>query len=196
MSIDGKQEEFRCPYLAPARAVNIAAAVAISLALDVPLDSIRAGLNSFSGVARRFEQLEWGGTPVIDDAFNASPESMEAGLVRLRELFGHQRILLTLGSMLELGDATAVEHARVGRRVFELFGNLARDRRASLAVIGIEARSIAEEAIRQGFPPEQVHAFDTAKAAQAPIRDLKRSFDLLYFKGSKSVGLREIFGVS
>ena len=94
---------------------NALAAAAVALALDVPLDTIVAGLEQSSGVAGRLRRVvAAGGWTVIDDSYNANPGSMAAAIDTLL-LAGGERWLV-LGDMAELGADARALHAGIGAR--------------------------------------------------------------------------------
>lgn len=92
---------------------NALAAAAVAVALDVPLDTIRQGLESASGVAGRLNlRCHASGAVVIDDSYNANPGSFAAAIATLAELPG--RKILVMGDMKELGPDADVLHAQTG----------------------------------------------------------------------------------
>jgi UDP-N-acetylmuramoyl-tripeptide--D-alanyl-D-alanine ligase len=94
---------------------NALAAAAVALALDVPLDTIVAGLEQVSGVAGRLRrEVTAGGWTLIDDSYNANPSSMAAAIDTLL-LAGGERWLV-LGDMAELGTDARALHAGIGER--------------------------------------------------------------------------------
>ncbi len=100
-------------------AVNAAAAAAVALVLDVPLDEVAAGLATASLSPWRMElgTTAAGGT-VLNDAYNANPFSMRAALETLASLPAHRRVAV-LGVMAELADP-AREHAEIAALAIEL----------------------------------------------------------------------------
>lgn len=192
LSINGQVSTFECGFQSPARALNVAAAVALGFAFDIPLQQIQKAICEFSGVSRRFQVSQWDGMQAIDDAFNASPESLKAGLELLEKLFSNQRILLVLGSMLELGSASPAKHREAAHLIWNLFGNSIQSRRLSLITVGDEAQIIAEEARELGFSSDQVISFANSQEAKPQILAMKNQFEVVYLKGSKSIGLQEI----
>jgi UDP-N-acetylmuramoyl-tripeptide--D-alanyl-D-alanine ligase len=97
---------------------NALAAAAVGLALDVPLDTIVAGLEQVPGVAGRLRREAMAaGWTLIDDSYNANPSSMAAAIDTLL-LAGGERWLV-LGDMAELGAEARALHAGVGERARE-----------------------------------------------------------------------------
>lgn len=92
---------------------NALAATAAAIALNLPLESIVAGLEKFGGVAGRLQRkLARRGAVVIDDTYNANPASLQAAIAVLAQTQGKR--VLVLGDMGELGDAAAAFHAGIG----------------------------------------------------------------------------------
>ncbi len=92
---------------------NAMAACAAAVALEIPMNAMRAGLAGFGGVPGRQQRRRGpGGSLVIDDSYNANPESMKAAAQVLAQ--EHGRKVFVMGDMGELGDDAAAMHAEVG----------------------------------------------------------------------------------
>ncbi|MFC5300166.1 UDP-N-acetylmuramoyl-tripeptide--D-alanyl-D-alanine ligase [Azospira restricta] len=92
---------------------NALAAVAATFAAGVPLAAIAAGLAAFKGVKGRLQRRAGAnGAVILDDTYNANPDSMRAGIDVLASTIG--RKILVLGDMGEIGDAAAQYHDEVG----------------------------------------------------------------------------------
>lgn len=192
LKVRGVDVQLHCPFHSSAKALNVAASVAVAIALDIPLHQVQKALESFKGTARRFQSFDWQGTAAIDDAFNASPESLYAGLQELRKLSLNKRVLLVLGSMLELSDETERAHRAVAHQVQKLFSESLGSGSLSLATVGSEAGLIADEWRQLHLPAVFVKEYATSLEARE-LASLKNDFDLIYFKGSKSIQLQKIF---
>jgi UDP-N-acetylmuramoyl-tripeptide--D-alanyl-D-alanine ligase len=161
--------------LAAARELGIAPARAISAIEAVP-----------RAERWRMEVLEPGnGVTVINDAYNASPDSTAAALKTLAQISrgGSGRSIAVLGEMAELGEYAQEEHDRLGRLVVRL--NI-----SQLVVVGERARHIHAAAGLEGsWDGESVFVAD-ADAAYDFLRGRLRPGDVVLVKSSKSAGLR------
>jgi UDP-N-acetylmuramoyl-tripeptide--D-alanyl-D-alanine ligase len=122
------------------------------------------------------------GVTVVNDAYNANPESMRAALAALTGLAGERRIAV-LGAMAELGSGAATEHERLGRDAVAAGVDL-------VVAVGPDAVGIAEGATAAGHRAGEgsVHVPDRA-AARALLARLLRPGDVVLVKASRSYGL-------
>jgi UDP-N-acetylmuramoyl-tripeptide--D-alanyl-D-alanine ligase len=92
---------------------NALAAAAGACALGVPLPTIKAGLETFDGVTGRLQTYRGhNSATIIDDTYNANPDSVKAAIAVLAKMTAPR--ILVLGDMGELGTDAAVMHAEVG----------------------------------------------------------------------------------
>jgi UDP-N-acetylmuramoyl-tripeptide--D-alanyl-D-alanine ligase len=165
---------------------NALAAVAVGCELGVPLDDAALALAG-AGVSRwRMETFTTtAGVRVLNDAYNANPESTAAALRTARWMAGEGHLIAVLGEMAELGPISEDEHDRVG----ELAARIRVDR---LITVGGAAVVIARAAIREGMEPADVAIYDTPDEALDDIRRSAAPGDLIVFKGSRLAGLETV----
>lgn len=193
LKIAGKIYSFKLNADMPNRQMNMAAAIAVAFYWDIPLRVIQEGLSSFRGVNRRFEKHQGvNGQEVIDDAFNASPESMLTGLQRLSEIQNQRRTLLVLGSMLELGDATIKEHRKVGEFISSIFLDEILHKRVKLLLVGEEAKAIVSSTTELA---QQSHWLPHVDEALTYIKASQDQYELIYLKASKSINLIKLLDI-
>ena len=126
------------PLVGAHQALNAAAAAAAALAAGVPLAQAAAGLATVSLSPWRLERRDLAcGAMLLNDSYNANPDSTRAALDALAAIAGGRRIAV-LGTMLELGDDSEAEHRSVGA--------CAAARADVVAVVGEAARPIADGA--------------------------------------------------
>lgn len=125
------------------------------------------------------------GLVVLNDAYNANPESVAAGLKAARRLATGRRLAAVLGHMAELGPIAFEEHERLG----ELVVRIGVDR---LVTVGEPARAIARAAIREGQLPEEVASYDDPSRAAADVRAWGREGDVVLLKGSRVAALERV----
>ena len=123
------------PIVGAHQALNASAAAAAALAVGVPLDLAAAALSTVSLSKWRLELRELlGGVTLLNDSYNANPDSTRAAVDALAAIEGRRRIAV-LGEMLELGEEGAAEHRAVGE--------YAATRADVVVAVGEAARSIA-----------------------------------------------------
>ncbi len=99
-------------------AYNALAAIATATALNIPIPNIINGLKDFIPKDMRSEYIFLNdGIVVINDAYNANPDSMDASLTLFKDLKGAQKKIVVLGDMYELGDYSKKAHKDVGATV-------------------------------------------------------------------------------
>jgi UDP-N-acetylmuramoyl-tripeptide--D-alanyl-D-alanine ligase len=125
------------------------------------------------------------GVVVVNDAYNANPESMASALKTARWMARRGRLAAVLGHMAELGPVAFEEHERLG----ELVVRIGVDR---LITLGEPARAIARAAVREGQTPENVASYDAPEEAAADVRSWARRGDVVILKGSRVAGVERV----
>jgi len=166
---------------------NALAAAGTSLALGIPLADIAKGLSSFHAVSGRMKMVKKRGLTILDDSYNANPDSMKAALHVLESFSCGRRKIAVLGDMLELGQESGKKHREIG----EIIGQLGVD---MLYTIGPQSQLLAQAALQSGIPLEKINRFSTGQE-QLLLSSLKatmRRRDVLLFKASHGMHLEKI----
>lgn len=165
---------------------NALAAAAVGSALGVSATECAMALKDAQVAAWRMELFTTADdVRVVNDAYNASPESMAAGLKAARWMARDGRLVAVLGHMAELGPIALDEHERLG----ELIVRVGVDR---LITVGDPARMIHRAAVREGQLPEDALDVDTVQEAIDTLRGWLRPRDVVLVKGSRVVGLERV----
>ncbi|NTU89699.1 MAG: UDP-N-acetylmuramoyl-tripeptide--D-alanyl-D-alanine ligase [Actinobacteria bacterium] len=160
------------------------AAVAYHVGMD-PAE-IAKGIESVHPSSMRFEEcMTEDGVRVINDAYNANPDSMRASLDTLCTMRTAGKRIAVLGGMGELGDFEVKFHRELGAHV-------ARSAVDLLVCIGTLAEDIATGALDAGMDPENVIAVDTIEAALEVLRSRILSEDIVLVKASRFLGLERL----
>ncbi|MGA8979412.1 MAG: UDP-N-acetylmuramoyl-tripeptide--D-alanyl-D-alanine ligase, partial [Pedococcus sp.] len=164
---------------------NALAVVATALECGLSLDAVVQALCTATPASRwRMEVVERpDGVTVVNDAYNANPDSMRAALKALAAMGRDRRTWAVLGSMLELGDESTTEHDAIGRLAVRL--NISR-----LVVVGEVARPMASGAQHEGSWGEEAVWVPDADAAHDLLVKNLRPGDVVLFKSSRDAGLR------
>lgn len=171
----------------PHHTANLLAAAAAAHAAGMDAEAIAAGLQGLKALSRhRMERTDRAdGITIINDAYNANPESMSAALQTLAILGRNtgRRTVAVLGEMLELGESRIREHTRLGERVVRL--NI-----DQLLVVGAGARPLYVGAVNEGSWGSEAEHVPDVEAAEQSLRALLRPGDIVLVKSSNGAGLR------
>jgi UDP-N-acetylmuramoyl-tripeptide--D-alanyl-D-alanine ligase len=166
--------------------INALAAAAGALAAGASLDDIVTGLGRYRAPAGRMERLALArDVIVLNDSYNANPQSMEVALRSLAELKGERRGIAVLGDMGELGPIAREAHRTAGRLTAELGIEL-------LFALGASADEVVAGALAAGMAPECATASRDAEALARSIQAALRPSDWVLVKGSRSMRMERI----
>ena len=155
------------------------AAIAVGLKLAVPYDRIQESLASFRNISGRQEIFQTELYTIINDCYNAGPESMAAALGVLGNRPG--RRIAVLGDMLELGDCAQAEHYKVGR--------IAAEKADMVFAYGPHAGRVIDGTLTGGMSESMGRAFDDRDAMTQALKRAAKPGDVLLFKGSHGMHL-------
>jgi len=175
----------RIPLLGPQHAGTVLAACAVGLARGLRWGEIARGLERVDPLPGRTRLLPGlNGATLLDDAYNASPESLGAALATLAALPARRRIVV-LGDMAELGAQAVGAHREAGARIAAAGVNL-------LVTLGDSARLAADGAIAGGMPPERVIVTYAAEDAARALHAQTGAGDLVLLKASAEARLEAV----
>ena len=143
-----------------------------------------AGLGGFEQTGMRQKVVHSHGVDVIEDCYNANPDSMKAALAMFKD-FPCKRRFALLGDMLELGDFSREAHEEVGRQAADSGVNL-------LVTYGEQARRTAVTAAARGLPT--FHA-DTYQQAAEVLLERMQPGDALLVKASRGMALEKVLEI-
>ena len=184
-TLTGITQDVAMPLLGEHNVMNALAAIAVAEVYGVPDADIAKALHNIVMTGKRQEILHFGDITVINDAYNASPASMEAACKTLQSVVksqGKGRALAVMSDMLELGKTSEEAHAKVG-------GYVSAAGVSCLVTYGKEAKAISDAAAKKGvcvFPVS-----DRIAAAQI-LKKIVRPFDVVLFKGSHSMAVDKV----
>ncbi|MGO1254919.1 MAG: UDP-N-acetylmuramoyl-tripeptide--D-alanyl-D-alanine ligase [Microbacterium gubbeenense] len=187
LDVDGSALPLHLRVLGAHHVKNAMAALTAAVALGVsPADAV-ARLETIE-LAERWRMQVMGSQSVriINDAYNASPDAMQAALRTLAQITGEgERMVAVLGAMSELGERDVEEHQKIGLLAVRL-------RIPRIVVVGSDARPLFLSAIAEGSWSDEAVFFETADEAYEYLKDELRDGDRVLVKSSNAAGLRNL----
>jgi UDP-N-acetylmuramoyl-tripeptide--D-alanyl-D-alanine ligase len=185
VTVDGESLRLDLRVLGAHHVMNALAAITAATALGVPFADCVARLETVE-IAERWRMQPLGSDQVriINDAYNASPDSMAAALRTLAQITAPgERTVAVLGAMSELGEYAGEEHDRIGELAVRL-------RIQRIVVVGAAARRLFLAAVAGGSWDSEAVFFTTADEAYDYLLGELRDGDRVLVKSSNSAGLR------
>ena len=179
---DGEEDttEVHIPAMGRHNVANALAAYAAATRLGLSAKKVIAGLEQFQQTGMRQKVVHSKGVDVIEDCYNANPDSMKAALAMFREYPCKRRFAL-LGDMLELGEMSGPAHAEAGRQAAEYGVDV-------LLCYGPESARMAEAAKAAGVKASHVASY--REAADALLSQMQPG-DALLVKASRGMALEK-----
>ena len=166
-------------------AANALAAIAVARAMRMNEDEIVSALSAAPGPDMRLQLEEFGGVVVLNDAYNANPNSMRAALETLKNIARDGRRIAVLGDMRELGQTSDHYHHEVGQFAAKCGLDL-------LVCVGTQAVQIAEAAQRSGMTASAIRKFSDAESASKELPRWLREGDMVLLKASRAIHLENV----
>ena len=181
-SVRGLGEEFG--VFVPAEGMHnvydALAAISAGLVYHIKPERIQKALSHFQNTGSRQSIYEKNGFTIIEDCYNAGPESMQAALEVLSEHAGSGgRKIAVLGDMLELGACSAAEHYRVGR--------IAATKADMVFAYGPHSNRVMTGAVTGGMNAKHTSCFESHDDLVSTLKRVAKPGDTLLFKGSRGM---------
>ncbi|MEY2808153.1 MAG: UDP-N-acetylmuramyl pentapeptide synthase [Planctomycetota bacterium] len=171
--------QLRSPLLGLHNVQNLAAAIAACHGFGVGIDELEGAIARLAPARGRLQRIDAGRLTLVDDSYNANPESVRAAIDTLASMRGHRRRVLVLGDMAELGERAGDLHHEVG-------ASAARDEIDLLVLVGALSRATAAGALEAGMPRGRVvHCADLDEAARI-VPPLLCGGDVVLLKASRA----------
>jgi UDP-N-acetylmuramoyl-tripeptide--D-alanyl-D-alanine ligase len=190
ISIRGKEYKIHVPIPGVHNVNNALAALVVCFEMGMPVEKIIKGIRFFTSNKMRLNVLCRNGIKIIDDTYNASPESMKAALMVLKDVKdveGHnpKKRIAILGDMLELGEWAKDSHFNLGK--FAITQGI-----DYIITIGEHGKSIADGALKAGASQEKVKSFFSNAQVLKFLENLISKGDAILIKGSRGMKMEEI----
>ena len=170
--------------LGKAHAYACAAAAAVGLVSGLTLSESAKALGGYSGDKGRGKIIEGiNGATIIDESYNASPDSTRTSLETLKDLRAKRRIAV-LGDMLELGRQSEKAHRQIGSLVAKVVD--------ILITVGRDAKLIGKEANKSGLDQKNIFHFENSVDAAEKLKKVVIPGDAVLIKGSQSIRTEKI----
>ena len=185
INLNHKDEKIKVPVGGEHFVLNSLCAIAVGELLDIEIEDIRRGIETFSLTKNRMEVIELkNGIKLINDAYNSSVESVKASLAYMNHIQANRRIAV-LGDILETGKFAVQLHKEIGEIVCENHVDM-------LVCSGENAKYIAESAKENGFDEKHIYYFENKEKIVKLLKQMMQPEDVVLFKASNGMKFFDI----
>jgi UDP-N-acetylmuramoyl-tripeptide--D-alanyl-D-alanine ligase len=177
--------DYRLPLPGRHNVVNALAAVAVGTRFRLTHEEIADALLDAELPPMRTQRIELGDITVINDAYNANPDSVRAAFAVMDDIADGGRTVLILGEMRELGEQAARCHQAVGREA-------GRSTAQVVIAVGGHARVLADGATATAGTTKRIHSFPTVTALCDRIASIMQPGDTVLLKASRGFRLEQL----
>ena len=183
-NINGKEEKITVPVRGEHFVLNSLCAISVGEVLGIEADKIKSGIEEFELTKKRMDIIDLqNGVKIINDAYNASLESMRASLKVLSD-FKDNRKIAVLGDMFELGDFAKDLHQKVGEEVVK-------NKIDILIATGENSKYMVEEAAKK-MKEGNVYYLENRDNIENLLQKIATKGDVVLFKASNGMGFYKI----
>lgn len=183
-NIYGKKVKINVPVGGEHFVLNALCAVTIGKLLKIDSDKIVHGIEGFELTKKRMDISEKNGIKIINDAYNASFESMKASLKYLSNLDSKRKIAI-LGDMFELGEYSKKLHKEVGKQVYKNNINI-------LLCSGENSKYIVKQAEAEGMSKDNIYYMQNKEDIIEKVKEIMRDGDVILVKASNGMKFYDI----
>jgi UDP-N-acetylmuramoyl-tripeptide--D-alanyl-D-alanine ligase len=164
---------------------NALAAIAAAWDFGISIDDIKDALKGFRVPNMRMEVKRLGDIKIINDTYNANPQSMKQAIEALRDMATEGRKILIAGDMLELGTFSGRFHHLVGKQAAESGFDL-------IVAVGKLAEHVANGAQEAGMSQKKIKLCALTRDAREKVAGFIKKGDTILVKGSRAMKMEEI----
>ncbi len=179
----GKITEYEIPTLGIHNIYNSLSVMGLCSLMGLDMKKSAEGIRKYQPSKYRMEIKSVSGKTLIEDFYNANPDSLRASIETFRQMQGERKVAV-LADMLELGEISEKEHMNAGIQASEIFD--------VIICIGSDAKYIGKGAIENGFDKGRVYFFANNEEAVSEINSILRPGDAVLMKGSRGMKLEEV----
>lgn len=179
-SFKGDEREFFVPALGEHNIMNAISVLAACEEMNLDYNKSVDGLSKFIPSGLRMDFVEIGEKLIINDSYNANPDSMKGTIPILTQVAKGRKVAV-LGDMRELGDSSKEKHQDLGKLVFE--------HADVLIAVGKEMLYCVETVLEAGMNKDDVYHFENSEQTADAINTLLKSGDTVFIKGSRGIAL-------
>ena len=184
-NIDGELAKIKVPIAGEHFILNAMSAILVGKTLNLSVEQIKNGIETFELTKKRMDIVELSnGAKIINDAYNASFESMQASLKYLSS-FKNNRKIAILGDMFELGEFSEKLHKKVGAEVYQ-------NKIDILICSGKGAKDIVDEAEKLGMNKNNIYYFENKDEIMDFLKNNIKNNDVILFKASNGMRFFEL----
>ncbi|MBO4235863.1 MAG: UDP-N-acetylmuramoyl-tripeptide--D-alanyl-D-alanine ligase [Firmicutes bacterium] len=194
ISCEEGEYEVKLPIPGEHNALNAALAIAGAKAVGVSIEDAISGMGEMTTTGSRLRMIDMGGFRIIDDSYNAAPDSMKSAITTLIHGDGEKKIAI-LGDMNELGTESYKMHFEVGRFAAEHAVDVLLTIGEKAVAIADGAEAVLNEKMASGESPGTiVIRCENADVAYEVLRKIIQRGDIVLFKASRGMALDELVG--
>lgn len=185
VEIKNKEYKFTTKKSGEPFILNALSAIAVGIEYNIPIEKIQEAIAKVELTKNRMDIEKINNITIIKDYYNASFESMKPSIEYLAQIEGNKKIAI-LGDIKEVGKFAKELHEKVGKEV-------AKNKIDILITVGKDSKYIANSALKEGMPKEQIYECNTNKEAVQILKNIATEGDRILMKASNGMKFWEIY---